>query len=145
MFSMANKPAAAYQQVSLESSVEGADPHRLILLLFDGAAAALNAAKFHMQEKNIPAKGAAISKAIDIITNGLQASLDTEAGGDLAVRLGALYDYMASRLLWANLKNDMVVLEEVCGLLEEIHDAWRQIDPKKQQGSGSAQQSADTP
>ena len=148
MFSMAGKPTAAYQQVGLDSSVEGADPHRLILLLFDGAAAALNTAKFNMQENNIPAKGAAISKAIDIITNGLQASLDTEAGGDLAERLSALYEYMTARLLWANLKNDAVALDEVRGLLEEIHEAWRLIDPKKTQNSestGSASQSPHTP
>lgn len=133
MFATMGKPTAAYAQVSLDTSVEGADPHRLILILFDGASAALNSAKFFMQDNNIPAKGAAISKAIDIITNGLLASLDVEAGGELGERLAALYEYMSSRLLWANLKNDLVVLEEVRGLLEEIHDAWRQIEPNKQQ------------
>lgn len=140
MFSTMGKPTAAYEQVSLSTAIEGADPHRLILMLFDGAAAALNSAKFCMQDNNIPAKGAAISKAIDIITNGLQASLDIEAGGELAERLAALYEYMSSRLLWANLKNDQVALEEVRGLLEEIHDAWRQIAPDKQQNSINAPQ-----
>lgn len=133
MFASMNKPTAAYAQVDLATSVESADPHKLILLLFDGATAALNTAKFAMNEGDIPAKGKAISKAIDIITNGLQASLDLEAGGDLAERLAALYEYMSSRLLWANLKNDMVVLDEVRGLLAEIHGAWREIAPDKQQ------------
>ncbi len=135
MFSSMSKPTAAYERVSLDTSIESADPHRLILMLFDGAAAALNAAKFSMQNNDIPAKGAAISKAIDIIDNGLHASLDVEAGGELAERLAALYEYMASRLIWANLKNDKAVLEEVQGLLGEIHDAWRQIAPDKQQGA----------
>jgi flagellar protein FliS len=125
------KPIASYAQVDLNTSVEGADPHRLILLLFEGAAAALNTAKFCMNDQNIPAKGEAISKAINIITNGLQASLDVEAGGDLAERMAALYEYMVARLLWANLKNDQVALEEVRGLLEELHGAWREIDPRK--------------
>lgn len=132
MFGNMGKPIAAYAQVSLNTAIDGADPHRLILLLFDGAAAALNTAKFCMREGNIPAKGEAISKAIDIINNGLQASLDPAAGGELADRLAALYEYMTSRLLWANLKNDPVALEEVSTLLEEIHSAWREIDPAKQ-------------
>lgn len=133
MFGSMNNPTDAYRKVDLNTSLQSADPHRLILMLFEGAAAALNTAKFAMHNGDIPAKGAAISKAIDIITNGLLVSLDQEAGGDLAMRLAALYEYMSSRLLWANLKNDMVVLEEVQGLLNDIHEAWREIAPDKQQ------------
>ncbi|HJW24569.1 MAG TPA: flagellar export chaperone FliS [Rhodocyclaceae bacterium] len=132
------RATAAYEQVSLTTSIESADPHRLILLLFEGATAALNSAKFLMQDGNIPGKGAAISKAIDIITNGLQASLNAEQGGELAERLAALYEYMSNRLLWANMKNDSSALDEVLMLLGEIHDAWRQIAPNKQQ-HGNAQ------
>jgi flagellar protein FliS len=45
--------------------------------------------------------------------------------------MAALYEYMVARLLWSNLKNDQVALEEVRGLLEELHGAWREIDPRK--------------
>ena len=40
---------------------------------------------------------------------------------------------MVSRLLWANMKNDIPTMDEVHGLLSEIHDAWNQIEPGKQQ------------
>lgn len=130
MFSSMKKSAAAYQQVGLDLRVETADPHTLIVMLFDGATAALATAKYAMESGNIASKGASISKAIDIISNGLDASLDVEQGGELAERLSALYDYMASRLLWANLKNDMAALEEVQRLLSELADAWRQIAPR---------------
>lgn len=126
------KPTAAYERVSLDTSIESADPHRLILMLFDGAVAALNTAKFSMQDNNIPAKGVAISKAIDIITNGLLASLDIEAGGELAERLAALYEYMTERLLFANLKNSVAALNEVSELLAGLRDAWAQIAPSEQ-------------
>lgn len=132
MFTSMGKPTAAYERVSLDTSIESADPHRLILMLFDGAAAALNTAKFSMQDNNIPAKGVAISKAIDIITNGLQASLDIEAGGELAERLAALYEYMTERLLFANLKNSVAALNEVSELLAGLRDAWAQIAPGEQ-------------
>ena len=132
MFGSPRNPTAAYASVSLETSVASADPHKLILLLFQGAEAAISSAKLHISFGNIPEKGRAISQAIDIITNGLKASLDFEAGGDLSEKLGALYDYMAQRLLHANLKSDPAALDEVLGLLNELHGAWAQIAPGAQ-------------
>lgn len=120
MFNMSRNPAAAYAQVGVETSVQEADPHRLILLLFEGATVAIKTGKLHMERGEIAPKGMAISKAIDIISNGLKASLDMEKGGDLAAKLSALYDYMVERLLLANLKNNSATLDEVLGLLDQI-------------------------
>lgn len=131
MFGFGQRSAEAYSQVGLETSVQTADPYRLILLLFEGARDAILLARSAMEQKQIEARGLAISKAIDIITNGLKASLDQEQGGDLAGQLADLYEYMTIRLLHANLKNDKAVLEEVLLLLEEIHSAWREIPPEE--------------
>ncbi|MEO8411482.1 MAG: flagellar export chaperone FliS [Propionivibrio sp.] len=133
MFGNARSAISAYQKVEVDMAVEVADPHRLILLLFSGAQVALVNARTAMQEREIAAKGTAISKAIDIISNGLKVSLDLASGGELAARLDALYDYMVARLLSANLKNDLKALDEVIGLLEEIHSAWREISPQQKQ------------
>ena len=124
--------ASAYTQIAVETSVASANPHTLILLLFEGAEAAIRLAKFKMQEKDIAAKGQAISQAIQIVSDGLGASLDIKAGGELAERLAALYDYIAARLLWANLKNDEAAMDECLNLLSEIHSAWAQIAPDQQ-------------
>ncbi|MFT4174692.1 MAG: flagellar export chaperone FliS, partial [Rhodocyclaceae bacterium] len=64
---------------------------------------------------------------IEIISMGLKASLDSEAGGELAHRLGRLYDYMCERLLFANAQNNEGALTEVSGLLDELKSAWEQI------------------
>ena len=120
---------SAYTQVAVETSVSTADPHTLIVLLFEGAEAAIRQAKFKIQEEDIPGKGNAISQAVQIVTDGLRASLDIEAGGELAERLAALYDYIAARLLWANAKNDVAALDECLNLLGEIHSAWSAIAP----------------
>ncbi|OWF82529.1 flagellar export chaperone FliS [Yersinia alsatica] len=122
----------AYAQVGLESGVMSASPHQLIVMLFDGAQSALVRARILMNQRDIPAKGAAISKAIDIINNGLNAGLDLEKGGEMAENLSALYDYMSRRLLHANLHNDEQAIDEVLALLENIADAWRQIGPNYQ-------------
>ncbi len=133
MFGHARNAISAYQKVGIDAAIEVADPYRLILLLFAGAQAAIGKARAAMQQQQIAAKGEAISKAIDIIGNGLKVSLDLEQGGELAERLHALYDYMVLRLLRANLDNDLRALEEVAALLEEIHGAWREISPQAQQ------------
>jgi flagellar protein FliS len=127
MFGSFNNAVSAYKSVGVDTAITSADPHKLILLLFDGSVAALAIARGAMRDQRIADKGAAISKAIDIITNGLKASLDVEHGGELAAQLGGLYDYMAVRLLHANLKNDAAALDEVSALLVEIQGAWAEI------------------
>jgi flagellar protein FliS len=129
MFGMMRSPAETYAKVGIDAAVETSDPHRLILMLFDGAMAAVSLAKFHMADNEIAQKGAAISKAIDLIVNGLQASLDLEQGGELAARLAALYEYMGQRLLFANINNSPAALDEVNELLASLREAWADIAP----------------
>lgn len=125
MFS-ANPRAAmnAYRGVGVESIVDSASPHRLVLMLFDGARAAVASAIANLRNGNVPAKCEAISKAMAIIDGGLNASLDLNVGGELAKGLSDLYDYMTRRLLQANLNNDLAALEEVARLLEQLGSAW---------------------
>ena len=117
----------AYAKVGVESGVVAADPHKLIAMLYQGALLAIANAKNGILRKDVAAKGAAISKAIAIIDEGLNASLDKKVGGDLAQNLSALYGYMCKRLLTANLKNDMAALDEVARLLNDLKGAWDSI------------------
>lgn len=124
MFQQAFNPISAYQKVEQDIAVESANPHQLVMLLFQAAEQAIALARIHMETGNIPEKGLAIARAIDIINLGLRASLDIEGGGEIAANLAALYDYMARRLISANLKNQVAILDEVGNLLHEISSAW---------------------
>ena len=117
----------AYENVSVESGIASADPHKLIAMLYQGALLAIANAKNAMLRKDIPAKGKAISHAIRIIDEGLKASLDKNVGGALTQDLDDLYAYMCVRLVYANLHNDVGVLDEVSRLLGEIQGAWDSI------------------
>ncbi|HRD34345.1 MAG TPA: flagellar export chaperone FliS [Rhodocyclaceae bacterium] len=130
MFGPSINRASAYAKVSVETGVTSADPHKLILMLFDGALLSISSARHALERKDIPAKGIAISKAIEIIANGLDASLDFDAGGELAMRLSALYEYMTDRLLYANLHNNQAALDEVAGLLGGLRESWEAIAPQ---------------
>jgi len=127
MFRTQKQGVAAYSRVGTETGVFDASPHRLVLMLFDGALAALAAARLHMQAGDQAAKGASISKAIAIIDDGLKASLDLSVGGETAANLHALYEYMSQQLLLANLRNNPALVEEVRGLLLELRAAWESI------------------
>jgi len=127
MYGTANNAISAYQRVSVESGVESATPHKLILMLFEGAHEALAKAKMHLQHGEIAAKGQMLSKAIMIIDHGLKASLDMNAGGDLAIKLQSLYDYMSHRLFLANIENNAEIIDEVHKLLSELYEAWKSI------------------
>jgi flagellar protein FliS len=108
----------------------GASPHRLIVMLYQGARQAIAQARMHLQQGNVPARGEAIGKAIQIVESGLQQSLNLEAGGEIAERLNALYGYMSRRLLEANVKQSEAMLVEVDGLLSTLEEAWIGIAPE---------------
>lgn len=122
-----NSAISSYSNTGMETSVHEADPHKLILLLFEGATLTVSSAIGHMARNEIARKGRTISHSIAIIDKGLNASLDMNTGGELAQNLSALYDYMTRRLLHANLHDDPEALKEVLGLLGELKGAWEAI------------------
>ncbi|MEM5439623.1 flagellar export chaperone FliS [Paraburkholderia diazotrophica] len=130
MFSPGHSGANAYARVGLETGAMGASPHRLIVMLYQGARQAIAQARMHLQQGDIPGRGQAITKAIRIIGEGLQAALNLEAGGEIAGRLDALYSYMTRRLLEANIKQSEAMLVEVDGLLATLEEAWLGIAPE---------------
>jgi flagellar protein FliS len=118
-----------YSQVDTYTGVTGADSHRLVLMLLNGALSNIAVAKGSIERGDVPAKGEAIGQAISIV-NGLRGSLDLKVGGELAENLDRLYEYMERRLLEANLRSDVAILEEVSSLLYEIKEGWEAIPPE---------------
>lgn len=118
-----------YNRVGVSSSVEAANPHRLIQMLMDGALEKISFAKGYMERGNIAEKGGHISWAISII-DGLRASLDLKAGGEIAQNLDDLYDYMTRRLARANVENNSDILDEVASLMRSVKTAWDELPQK---------------
>lgn len=121
------KGTQAYAKIEVESAVMSASQQQLVIMLFDGALSALVRARLFLQDGNIPAKGLAISKAINIIENGLKVGLVESNGDELTQNLIALYAYMVRRLLHANVNNDASAIEEVETLLRNIADGWKEV------------------
>lgn len=122
--------AQAYSKAAVHTTVDAASPHQLILMLFDGVLRQVRLAKNHMVKGEIAAKAQCISRAIEIISQGLRGSLNPEAGGEIAANLGALYDYCEQRLMQANARNQVELLDEVVGLIERVRSGWQAIAPQ---------------
>jgi len=121
-----NSAMNEYKKAGVHAEVMEADPHRLIQMLMEGALERISIAKGAMQQKNIALKGDRISSAISII-EGLRGSLNMEAGGDISANLESMYDYMTRRLMEANLKDDVEMLDEVADLMRKIKSGWDEI------------------
>lgn len=121
-----NAAVNQYAQTKTQTEVGTASPHRLVQMLFDGVLEKIAKAKGHMERGEIVQKGENISWAISII-DGLSVSLDTEAGGEVAENLAALYDYAQRKLLAANIENNISYLEEISILLKTVKSSWDMI------------------
>ncbi len=112
-----------YQRINTQTSITDADPHKLIQLLYNGALERINMAKARMLAGDFEGKGRLISKTVEII-GGLRSFLDFDQGGELAIQLESLYDYLERTLLEASARNDVEKLDEVARLLRSVKDGW---------------------
>jgi len=118
---------AAYRSTSAHAGVAAADPHRLIVMLMDGALERIAAARGLMSHASGGGEKAQLLQRAVAIIDELRNSLNVKAGGAVAANLDSLYEYMCVRLTQANASNKPEWLDEVSRLLNEIRSAWLQI------------------
>ena len=115
-----------YQESGLEIQAAAANPHQLVLMLFNGLMDELVRAKSHIAARRYERKVQSINKCIDIL-NALTSALDYEKGGELSLRLANLYDYCVYRLYDASHKLSVECIEEVEKILGNIQDGWEKM------------------
>jgi flagellar protein FliS len=121
--------ARNYAKLGVQTDVLNADPHRLILILFDGALHCVRRAKGFLAEGRIAEKCQALSQACLIVDGGLRVSVDSSHDPQFAGRLVSLYQFVTMRLLQANLRNDVQAMADAERILEELRTAWLRIAP----------------
>ncbi|WP_338751544.1 flagellar export chaperone FliS [Bacillus sp. FJAT-52991] len=128
-----NNPYKQYEN----NSVNTASPGELTLMLYNGCLKFIRKAKEAIKEKNYEQKNVNIQKAQKIIRE-LMVTLNMDI--DISKEMMTLYDYLNRRLIDANLKNDIEILNEVEGFVEEFRDTWKLVIQKNRQtqyaGSG---------
>lgn len=115
-----NNPYQAYQQ----NSVNTASPGELTLMLYNGCLKFINLAKVAIQEKNIPEKNTNLQKAQNIV-NELMVTLNMDI--EISKQMMTLYDFVRTKLIEGNVKNDIQALEEAEMIIREFRDTWKQV------------------
>jgi len=110
-----------YQQ----NQVQTASPEKLLIMLYEGAIQFLNKAKIGLETNNLEEIHNNIVRAQRIITEFMN-TLDMEAGGDMAKNLYSLYEYLHHRLVQANIKKDVQMVDEVLGHLKDLKNTWEE-------------------
>ena len=123
----APRSASTYRALSVQTGVVDASPHRLIQMLLDGSLEAIARARMAMGQRNVVARVEAVTRALRIVDEGLKASLDHAAGGEIAANLGRIYGYVTVLLTEANNEGSDEKLAEAARLLEMIREGWRGI------------------
>ncbi|WP_341202107.1 flagellar export chaperone FliS [Planomicrobium okeanokoites] len=114
-----NNPYQTYQQ----NSVITASPQELTLMLYNGCLKFIKLAKRAMEEGKIEEKNTNLLKAQAIIQE-FQITLDRDI--EISEGLAQLYEYINFRLIEANMKNDLAILEEAEAQVKELRDTWKE-------------------
>ncbi|HUU10142.1 MAG TPA: flagellar export chaperone FliS [Phycisphaerae bacterium] len=113
---------AAYQETAVSTQTRG----RLVVLLYEGAIKFLKLAQRQIEAGNLGAKGQYINKALAILDE-LDASLNLDAGGEVAQNLRTLYHFMQRHLGQANIHSDPHRIQDVLDCLEDLAEGWRAV------------------
>jgi len=108
----------------LEAKILSSSREELVPLLYEHLCANLRRAAAQIEAGDIEGKAASLDRATGIVFE-LLASLDFEAGGDLAARLAALYSFFASEISTASRTMDRQRLDRVTNMVASLHEAWR--------------------
>lgn len=122
-----------YTNQYMANTVNAASPEQLMLMLYDGAVRFISLGIQAIENGLIDKRAYYINKTSAIVSE-FAATLDHNQDAKLAEDLDALYGYMLSRMLEANLKNDTAPLVEVKNLLSGLRATWAQaIDINKKE------------
>lgn len=137
MNAYAKNARAAYMQNDLKSLSR----EEIVVKLYQALRVRLRAAIEEIGEGNIGKKAEHLSRGLAIVIE-LQASLDMEQGGEIAVNLNDLYGYLISDIIAANLKSDVEKIENALKVVEPLLEAWTEIAGGKKPKARPAADSA---
>lgn len=129
---MALKGINAYKKGNIKQDISQADPHKLTLMLMQGALDRMAYARGSMERKDFVGKSEHLSRATAILIN-LRDTIDLDVESDVGENLFSLYEYMLQRLNDANIQNNLQIMDEVISLMLPIKTAWAQIPESAKQ------------
>lgn len=118
---------SAYRETRIRTASQG----QLVVMLYDEAVRQLDLAleiigSGKVKPDTIERLNKAVVKAQEIVTE-LMASLDFDAGGEIAHNLFSLYNWFNRELLQANIAKDAIRIQAVRNMMSDLRSAWQEI------------------
>ena len=113
-------PYQQYHQQSIMTASSG----DLTLMLYNGCVKFISKAKLFIEKKDIQGAHEANIRAQQIIEE-FMATLDMNY--EISERMMLIYDYIHSRLIDANIKKEIQILDEVLEIVTGLRDTWEQV------------------
>jgi flagellar protein FliS len=124
----------SYNAYATSAAREDLPQDRILIMLYEGSIKFIHLAIRGIDEKRPALKGEYISKVLAILTE-LTAALDMDRGGEIAVNLASLYEYMTMRLTEANIKSSTEPLREVESLIMDLKEGFSEASRIRRQPS----------
>ena len=124
------KVAKAYAQSEVDSSVISSDSKQLVVLVYERALDNLKIGKRALENGEFGIE--AFAKANDLIQQGLLACLDYRAGQDIAMNLGAIYEWSLREMIKGRVEKSPQKIQEIIDVLTPLYEAWLSLAPKEQ-------------
>jgi len=118
----------SYSQANVyrEREVLSASPEKLVIITFDHVLVNLRRARMAIEAGNIELRVQSMSKAREGVMELLM-STDAERGGEMTVRLRALYAFALREFLAIGKTRDVKQLDNVTAILGNLRDAFATI------------------
>jgi flagellar protein FliS len=114
----------------------------LIIQVYDGAISAFRAAASAYKNNDYQEGRRELERAKRFVTH-LYTTLNTEAGGDLAEKLGMLYVYVINQIDLVMATKDLAVIDDNITILDNVRKGWLAL--KQQQAGHRTTPSAGSP
>ncbi len=134
------RAARAYAENEADSSVASYEPGQLVVLVYERVIDHLKIGKSALQGGDYGVES--FAKANDLIQKGLLACLDASAGEEIAMNLGAIYEWSLREIVKARLDRSPEKVQEVIDVLTPLYEAWLSLAPKEQLHSVQDHQSS---
>jgi flagellar protein FliS len=107
------------------NSINYASKDQLLLMLVEGAVKFAKIGRQAILDKNIKKAHENIVKTQNIYYE-LIIAIDINNGGEWSQALFKVYDFIVRKLIAANAKKDVTIMDEVIPLIENVKDTWEQ-------------------
>lgn len=108
-----------------KNQIETAGPEEILIMLYEGAIRFLLIAKKALNEKDYAKSNTNLIKAQRIILEFMD-SLDMSIGGEMAMNLYKLYEYLHYQLVQANIQKNVAFIDEVLDHLRSLKATWQE-------------------